>query len=217
MKMHLTSLGTGITIALIATGCGTDSPSSDPSGPKTSSGGSAAIEMQGWTDFCDKADPDAIAEYLGASVVSIDEDEFTGENTFDAIASGACGGTLEFESGNSFPFQVALRAYDSAAEARASLDEWRDADAGGIPANETGSKDGDLWIVQREMGALDKIDGSIANDFYRITFTVSYPVYDEANECGDSGPACTEDPVATLQWFEATYLPELIAKVDATE
>ncbi|WP_205324479.1 hypothetical protein [Glycomyces sp. YM15] len=219
VNRHFMSIGIGIAaaLALLATGCDANSPDSDPSSEEASSEGSAAAEMQAWTEFCDKADPDVIAEHFSASAVTIDDDGFTGEGAFGEVASGSCGGTFEFEPGNSVPFQVALRAYGSASEARESLDEWRDADTGPAPANEVGAKDADLWIVQQDMGSTYKIDGSVAQDFYRITFTVTYLVYDEENECGESGPACTEDPVTTLQWFEATYLPGLIARIDETQ
>ena len=217
VKRHFMSIGIAAGLALLATGCDANTPDSDPSSEETGSEGSAAAEMQAWTEFCDKADPDALAEHFNASAVTIDDDVFTGAGAFGEIASGSCSGTFEFEPGNSVPFQVTLRAYGSASEATESLDEWRDADTGPAPANEVGAEDADLWIVQQDMGSTYKIDGSVAQDFYRITFTVTYPVYDEANGCGESGPACTEDPVVTLQWFEATYLPHLIARIDETQ
>ncbi|GAB3995347.1 hypothetical protein GCM10029992_12360 [Glycomyces albus] len=219
VNRHFMSIGIGIaaTLALLATGCGGNTPDTAPSSEDASSEAPGAAEMQAWTEFCDKANPDAIAEHFNASAVTIDDDTFTGEGAFGEVASGSCGGTFEFEPGNSVPFQVALRAYGSASEATESLDEWRDADPGSAPANEVGSKDADLWIVQQDMGSTYKIDGSVAQDFYRITFTATYPVYDETNECGESGPACTEDPVTTLQWFEATYLPGLITRIDEAQ
>lgn len=217
VKRHFMSIGIAASLTLLATGCDANTPDSDPSSEEASSEGSAAAEMQAWTEFCDKADPDALAEHFSASAVTIDDDVFAGEGAFGEIASGSCSGTFEFEPGNSVPFQVALRAYGSASEATESLDEWRDASTTPEPANEVGTKSADLWIVQQDMGLTYKIDGSVAQDFYRITFTVTYPVYDETNGCGGSGPACTEDPVATLQWFEATYLPDLIARLDESQ
>lgn len=217
VNRHFTAIGIGIaaSLTLLATGCGGDTPDADPSSEETSSEGSAAVGMQSWTEFCDKADPDVLGEHFSASAVTIDDDVFTGESAFGEVASGSCGGTFEFEPGNSVPFQVALRAYDSASEARESLDEWREGDTGSDPVNQVGAKDEDLWIVQRDMGSTYKIDGSVAHDFYRITFTVTYPVYDETSGCGESGPACTEDPLTTLEWFESDYLPDLTARIDA--
>lgn len=217
VNRHFMSIVIAAGLTSFSTGCGADTPDSTPSNEEPGGEGPVAAEMRTWTEFCDKADPDAIAQHFSSSAVTIDDDVFTGEGDFGEIASGSCGGVFEFEPGNSAPFQVALRAYGSASEATASLDEWRDADTGPAPANEVGADDASLWIVQRDMGSTYRIDGSVAEDFYRITFTVTYPVYDEANECGESGPGCTEDPVATLQWFEATYLPDLIARIDQTQ
>ncbi|THV26795.1 hypothetical protein [Glycomyces paridis] len=204
-------------LALLVAGCDSSTPSEESSSGEPSDSRSAAAAMQSWTEFCDKADPGTIAEHLGAASVTIDGDSFTGEGSFGELASGTCGGVVEFEPGNGAPFQVALRAYGSASEAEDSLAEWRDSGTWQTPVNEVGSIDEPLWIVQGDLGSTYQLDGSMVHDFYRITFTVSYPVYDESDECGATGPVCTEDPADTLQWFEATYLPELVERIDAAQ